>query len=244
MSDPLPLEALTGRLLAAAARAGADQADAVALSASAVSVEVRRGGLEHAERADGVEIGLRVLIGGRQASVSASDHSDRTIGEMAARAVAMAREAPVDDTLGLAEPGQLARDTDNSRLELLDDAPAPSPAELRQEALQAQKQMRVSFRGQSWVIDAAHPTLLFGRETGNDIVVSDPRVSRQHARIELRNGMFYLADSSTNGTYLLEEGSPERCVKRDELALAEKGHIGCGFSVADNMSDAVAFALD
>ena len=138
MSDPLPLEALTGRLLAAAARAGADQADAVALSASAVSVEVRRGGLEHAERADGVEIGLRVLIGGRQASVSASDHSDRTIGEMAARAVAMAREAPVDDTLGLAEPGQLARDTDNSRLELLDDAPAPSPAELQDMALRAE----------------------------------------------------------------------------------------------------------
>jgi pSer/pThr/pTyr-binding forkhead associated (FHA) protein len=69
-------------------------------------------------------------------------------------------------------------------------------------------------------------------------------VSRQHARIELRNGAFYLADSSTNGTYLLEEGSPEHCVKRDEFALAEKGHIGCGFSVADNMSDAVAFALD
>ena len=79
-----------------------------------------------------------MLIGGRQASVSASDHSDRTIGEMAARAVAMAREAPVDDTLGLAEPGQLARDTDNSRLELLDDAPAPSPAELQDMALRAE----------------------------------------------------------------------------------------------------------
>lgn len=128
--------------------------------------------------------------------------------------------------------------------------PPPVSVELRPDAAQAQaqaqvqRQMRVSFRGQNWVIDAAHPTLLFGRETGNDIVVSDPRVSRQHARIELRNGSFYLADSSTNGTYLLEEGSPEHCVKRDECALSEKGHIGCGFSVADNMSDAVAFALD
>lgn len=105
-------------------------------------------------------------------------------------------------------------------------------------------QMRVSFRGQKWVIDAAHPTLLFGRETGNDIVVSDPRVSRQHARIELRNGQFFLADSSTNGTYLLEEGAAEHCIKRSEFSLSEKGHIGCGFSVGDNMSDAVAFALD
>lgn len=126
----------------------------------------------------------------------------------------------------------------------LGNAPPPTPAELRQEALQSVRQMRVSFRGQKWVIDAAHPTLLFGRETGNDIVVSDPRVSRQHARIELRNGLFYLADSSTNGTYLLEEGAAEHCIKRGEFALSEKGHIGCGFSVGDNMSDAVAFALD
>lgn len=126
----------------------------------------------------------------------------------------------------------------------LGDVPPPTPAELRQEAAQAHKQLRVSFRGQSWVIDAAHPTLLFGRETGNDIVVADPRVSRQHARIELRSGLFYLADSSTNGTYLLEEGNPEHCIKRDEFILGEKGHIGCGFSPAENMSDAVAFAID
>jgi hypothetical protein len=57
-------------------------------------------------------------------------------------------------------------------------------------------------------------------------------------------GLFYLADSSTNGTYLLEEGSAEHCIKRDEFILGEKGHIGCGFSPADNMSDAVAFAID
>ncbi|MBL8457941.1 MAG: FHA domain-containing protein [Zoogloea sp.] len=126
----------------------------------------------------------------------------------------------------------------------LGDLPPPTPSELRQEAALASKQMRVSFRGQSWVIDAGHPTLLFGRETGNDIVVADPRVSRQHARIELRSGLFYLADSSTNGTYLLEEGNPEHCIKRDEFILGEKGHIGCGFSPAENMSDAVAFALD
>lgn len=104
-------------------------------------------------------------------------------------------------------------------------------------------QLRVSHRGKSWVIDASHPALLFGRETANDIVVHDPRVSRQHARIEWRNGLFYLIDSSTNGTYLLDDQNPERCIKQNEHVLGEKGHIGCGFSVADNMSEAVAFAL-
>lgn len=126
----------------------------------------------------------------------------------------------------------------------LGEAVPPSPVELRHATSARPKvQMKVSFQGRSWTVDASAPTLLFGRETGNDIVVVDPRVSRQHARIELRNGLFYLTDSSTNGTYLLEEGAAEHCIKRDDFILAEKGYIGCGFSVADNMSGAVAFAL-
>lgn len=132
------LRELTGKLLVEARRAGADQADAVAVRGAAVSVDVRQGRLEHAERADGVEIGLRVLIGGRQACVSASDHSDRTISELAARAVAMAREAPVDDSLGLAEPEELTHDTDSTALELFDASPELSPEELRDMALRAE----------------------------------------------------------------------------------------------------------
>lgn len=132
------LQRLTGALLDMARRAGADQADAVAVRGTAVSVDVRERRLEHAERAEGVDIGLRVLIGGRQASVSASDHSDRTIADMAERAVAMAREAPVDDNLGLAEAGQLARNTDSRPLELHDDSPEPSAEDLRDIALRAE----------------------------------------------------------------------------------------------------------
>ncbi|MDS9466902.1 metallopeptidase TldD-related protein [Paracoccus sp. MBLB3053] len=138
MPDTSRLQSLTEQLLAAARRAGADQADAVAVEASAVSVDVRGGRLELAERAEGVEIGLRVLLGGRQACVSASDHSARTIEDMAARAVAMAREAPVDDALGLADPGQLAHDTDSSRLDLFDHDPDPSPESLQEAALRAE----------------------------------------------------------------------------------------------------------
>lgn len=138
MNSSDDLRRLTGKLLDEARRAGADQADAVAVRGAAVSVDVREGRLEHAERAEAVDIGLRVLIGGRQASVSASDHSDRTIAELAQRAVFMAREAPVDDTLGLADPDQLARDTDSSGLELCDPGHEPSPEELRDLALRAE----------------------------------------------------------------------------------------------------------
>lgn len=135
MIDTEPLRRLTEALLAAAARAGAAEADAVAVRAAATSVDVRNGALEQAERADGVEIGLRVLLNGRQACVSASETSERTMAEMAERAVAMAREAPVDDSLGLAPPELLADGTGVAALELEEAAAAePSPAELQARA--------------------------------------------------------------------------------------------------------------
>lgn len=132
------LEALTGRLLHAARRAGAQAADAIAMAGDSLSVEVRGGALEQAERAEGVDIGLRVLIGHRQACVSASDIRDDTIKAMAERAVAMAREAPEDPWCGLAEPDQLARDWDLAALDLADAAAPPSAAELQSAALEAE----------------------------------------------------------------------------------------------------------
>ena len=77
---------LTTRLLDAARRAGAEAADALAVEGSAVSIDLRAGRLETAERAEGTDIGLRVLVGGRQACVSASDLSQRTIDALAERA--------------------------------------------------------------------------------------------------------------------------------------------------------------
>ena len=132
------LSRMTDALLRAALRAGATEADAVAVSAESLSVEVRAGALEHAERADGVEIGLRVLIGGRQACVSASERSARTIDEMALRAVAMAREAPVDDNLGLAAPDQLATDRDADGLQLDDGREGGDPEALLELALRTE----------------------------------------------------------------------------------------------------------
>jgi PmbA protein len=124
------LSDLTSALLDAARRAGAETADALAVSGTAVSIEIRKQALEQAERAEGVDIGLRVLVGGRQACVSASDTSAATIAALAERAVAMAREAPVDPHVGLADPDQLARDWDHATLDLSDSAPEPSAAML------------------------------------------------------------------------------------------------------------------
>ena len=128
------LSDLTEGLLTAARRAGADSADALAVFGTALSIEIRKGALEQAERSEGVEIGLRVLIGRRQACVSASDTSSATIAALAERAVAMAREAPEDPHAGLADPGQLAPGWDLAALDLADPSPDPSAAALEAQA--------------------------------------------------------------------------------------------------------------
>ena len=129
-----PLTDLTEALLTAAKRAGAETADAMAVAGRSVSLDIRAGALEQVERAEGTEIGLRVLIGRRQAFVSASDLSDRTITTLAERAVAMAREAPEDPTAGLADPGQLAQAWDLAALDLVDPGAEQDAATLEQTA--------------------------------------------------------------------------------------------------------------
>ena len=64
---------LAHALLDAAIRAGAESADAMATMGTSVSIDVREGALEQAERSEGTDIGLRVLIGQQQACVSISD---------------------------------------------------------------------------------------------------------------------------------------------------------------------------
>ncbi len=135
---PHDLQALTAALLDAARSAGAEDADALARDGSSVSVDVRAGALELAERAEAVEIGLRVLVGRRSATVSGSDLRPESMAAMAERAVAMARIAPEDPHVGLAAPDQLATDWDETALDLYDDSPEPEPRQLEDEARRAE----------------------------------------------------------------------------------------------------------
>src|SRR5271165_6949702 len=113
--DQSALTDLASRLVAAARRAGADQADAVAVRSVSLSVDVRDGAVEESQRAEGDDVGLRVLVGHKQAAVSTNDIKGQDaknsgLDALAERAVAMARAAPEDQFAGLADPGLLARD--------------------------------------------------------------------------------------------------------------------------------------
>lgn len=147
------LEDLCHAMLDAARKAGAETADAIATSGESLSVQVRAGALEHAERSESTDVGLRVLIGRRQALVSASDSRPETLAMMAERAVAMAREAPEDAYAGLADPGQLAQGPGPAGLEMTDPTPAPSPQALQLAALEAES-AALAVAGVTQVSDA------------------------------------------------------------------------------------------
>lgn len=127
-------------LVAAARTAGADAADALYHGDRSTDVHVRLGRLENVDQSEGEEIGLRVFVGRRSASVSASDLAPQSLRALAERAVAMAREAPEDRFAGLAPEDMILRaaapDLD------LDDGREPDPAALKARALAAEEAAR------------------------------------------------------------------------------------------------------
>src|SRR5436305_3799787 len=133
--DQSALSTLAQRLVEAAKRAGADAADAVAVRGISQGVELRDGRVEESERSEGDDVGLRVLVGQRQAVISTNDLSGDGIAKLAERAVAMARVAPDDKYVGLADPSLLARDFPD--LDLLDPE-IPSTSELERRAGEAE----------------------------------------------------------------------------------------------------------
>lgn len=126
----IALDQITAQLLEAATRAGATSAEASAGYGEAEDIAVRNGEIETSERSEGVELGLRVFLGDRSATVSGNLYDAETIATMAERAIAMAKVAPLDDTRALADPEQWATDRDMSRLDLEDPSDPPSTQDL------------------------------------------------------------------------------------------------------------------
>ncbi len=107
--DQSGLADLAERLVAAARRAGAEEADALAIRSVSLSVDVRDGAVEESQRSEGDDLGLRVVLGRKQVVVSTNDLKANGFDALAERAVAMARAAPEDPFIGLADPALLAR---------------------------------------------------------------------------------------------------------------------------------------
>src|SRR5712692_5122137 len=130
-------------LVARAKKAGAGAADAVLVEGVSLSHARRLGKTEKLERSEGQDLGLRVLVGKRQAMVSSSDRSPKMLAELVERTLAMARAVPEDPFCGLAEPGEIARDWPS--LDMLD--PAEPSAEALIERARAAEEAALAVEG-------------------------------------------------------------------------------------------------
>lgn len=124
---------ICARLLDLSRKSGADHASASAAMTEGLEASVRDGAVEEIGRSETLDVGIRVLVGQKQACVSASSNKPDALTEMVERAVAMAREAPEDEWSGLADPTQLATAFPN--LDLCDPQDA-DPDALREAALE------------------------------------------------------------------------------------------------------------
>ena len=140
MLSPEQAQARCQALVERARAAGADAADALFAADSSQSVQVRLGTLEDVERSESEHASLRVFVGRGTASIGSSDLSDAALGELAERAVAMARAAPEDKFAGLAPEEMLLR-RGPPRLDLTDPQEY-SPTELRARAAEAEDAAR------------------------------------------------------------------------------------------------------
>jgi PmbA protein len=121
-------------LIAKARRAGADEADAMLVRTTALDAAWRMGQNEGVERAEARDLGLRVLVGRRQAVVSATDISAPALSELVERALAMARAVPEDSYCGLPDAARIAREVPDLDLA---DGHEPSADDLLGAAAQA-----------------------------------------------------------------------------------------------------------
>jgi PmbA protein len=131
-------------LVQRAVEAGAGAADVLCAGSRSSSVQVRLGELEQIQRSEGDEIGLRLFLGQRSATVASSDLSGEALAALVERALAMAAEALEDPYAGLA-PAELLHRGDLPALDL-DDRDEPDPAALRERA-QAAEQAALAVPG-------------------------------------------------------------------------------------------------
>ena len=86
------------------------------------------------------------------------------------------------------------------------------------------------YRDREVVLDASRRSITLGRDKTAEMVVDEPKASRNHGRIELRSGKFMLVDHSANGTYLAIDGDKEYVLRREEYPLHGRGWITLGQS--------------
>jgi PmbA protein len=206
-------EALLQDVVAKARALGADAAEAVFAERRSLSVTVRLGALEEVEREESRDLGVRVFVGRRQATVSGSDVSAEGRAKLIERVVAMAKLAPEEPYAGLAPEDRLAHGPFTD-LDLYD-ATEPEPENLEALALQAENAAR-AIEG---VSNSDSSSAAWS--TGAWRLVTSTGFSGEH-----RASSFYVGASAIAGEGSGMESAGEGRQTRWQSDLPDAGEIG------------------
>lgn len=101
--------------------------------------------------------------------------------------------------------------------------------------------LKLVHQGETFIVDAAHPSVTIGRDEQADIVIQDRRASRMHAKIERRRDKFVFVDISSNGSFVIVKGETEIQLRREEFVLRESGSISLGHPYKKDPTEVVEF---
>ena len=136
------LEVIASTLLDMSKKAGADAAEVIGFEKKSLNVDVLHGKLEGVERSEATDIGLRIILDGRQACLSSSDVREESLKKMVTRSLSMAREAPVDKDIVLARNDQLVSAQNLEALDLIDTEVNVEADRLEKWAIEAEVEAR------------------------------------------------------------------------------------------------------
>lgn len=113
-------------------------------------------------------------------------------------------------------------------------------------AAAAVRRITLSWLNSRREFDTRTRTILIGRVSSNDIVVSDRRVSRQHARIEWQDGTWVLMDLSSYGTSVrfADDGAGVVLLRRNRCMLHSSGEIALGAPFTDFSAPVLSFQVE
>lgn len=103
-------------------------------------------------------------------------------------------------------------------------------------------QLKVQYGERTWDVANKVGPFTLGRVTDCDIQIREQRVSRFHARIELRDDYFLLTDESTNGTQVRFQDGRLENLKGSSIKLTSSGLIALRTEATEGNPYVVYFA--
>lgn len=106
------------------------------------------------------------------------------------------------------------------------------------------RQIELTWLDQHKIFRSFDLPIHIGRTSQSEFVVSDPRVSRTHARVDWRNGSVVLVDVSSYGCWVrFSDSSSVMSLRREECILHGHGEIALGTPFSDPSAPVISFTV-